>query len=243
MAIPDYDNTAKWWTLFRSAPFWLQVIIAAVVLAGISFCIYLQLGKIRTLQTRNENLEGELSKAERQRDKAEQQLAPFLAAANQHFQDIPEDKRLDALTSKIDDMWTTLQLKLEDIGNGVDSLKQQQSTTEDRSIPQSAMIQMPSSLDKISGWQADIQFTMGNPEAYSLANQIKTVFEKAGWKIKFRQAVRVPIRGLAVTFSEEPSKELQHALLPLFDSFNYPHKAFLDTSHEEKTVEIFVGTK
>jgi hypothetical protein len=185
-----------------------------------------------------------------ERDESQKHLEPFQAAANQHFQDIPEDKRLDALLSKMDDMWTMLQdgnrdilLKLENIGNGVDSLKQQQSTTGDRSIPQSAMIQMTSSLEKISGWQADIQFTMGNPEAYSLANQIKTVFEKAGWKIKFRQAVRVPIRGLAVTFSEEPSKELQHALLPLFDNFNYPHKAFLDTSREEKTVEIFVGTK
>ena len=76
-------------------------------------------------------LKSSLTKVEAERDKAQLQLAPFLATANLHFQDLPEDKRLDGLSEKLDGMLATVQhgdrsilTKLDTIGDAVDSINQ-----------------------------------------------------------------------------------------------------------------------
>ena len=77
------------------------------------------------------HLRASLAKVTAERDKAQLRLAPFLATANRHFENLPEDKRLDSLSKKLDGMLATVQhgdrsilTKLESIGNAVDAMNE-----------------------------------------------------------------------------------------------------------------------
>lgn len=78
-------------------------------------------------------LVSKLNKAEQAKDKAELQLAPFLAAANRSFPEVPKDERLDHLQEKINEMFTASQhadryiiFKLQSIEQMVENIKQMQ---------------------------------------------------------------------------------------------------------------------
>ena len=77
-------------------------IVLAVIVLPTLFTIYQQIVALPKLKDKVSTLESEKSNAEKERDKAELQLAPFLAVAESRFPDTPADKRLDLLLNRID---------------------------------------------------------------------------------------------------------------------------------------------
>ena len=228
------------------------VIVLIVILLPGGFILYQQFvavpklkGNVRTLQTAKR-------KAEQERDKAELKLAPYISLVNQHFQDIPEEERLNTLSEKLDGMLATVQhadrnilLKLDTIGSAVDAINQRPLPSGDRSLSSPAVATMTSSLKAFSDWQVEIVCLWGDGEAHSLSEQIRGVFAGAGWEVNgVNQVIHSkPIRRLVVVFGQQPPGELQRALLPLFDSLGYARSATLDPSQDENKIKIVVGTK
>ena len=93
----------------------------------------------------------------------------------------------------------------------------------------------------------DVEITcvLGDTEGFSLASQLKDVFEQAGWKVNgVNQAVfTVPIKHLVLTFGNEPSPQIQRTLAPLFDSLGYPREAGVNKQLGENLLKIVVGSK
>ncbi len=85
------------------------VLVLIVVFLPTAFTLYQQAIAVPRLKSKATALDTEMQKAERERDKAQIRLAPFLAAANQSFSNAPPDKRLDLLFIKMDDMLTKVQ--------------------------------------------------------------------------------------------------------------------------------------
>jgi hypothetical protein len=198
------------------------------------------------------SLKSALDKAEHDRDKAQLQLAPFLAAANQHFQDIPESGRLDRLSQKVDSMLEKVQdgdrnilLKLTSIESAVGSLSNRPTPAGDRVLAPAVAASLTTSLKPFSDYKVDIVCKMGDGEAHSLADQVRTVFVNAGWEVKgVDQAIfNKPIRRIVLEVNKQPPEPLQRALLPLFDNWGYAREAALNPSLPEKGIKIIVGTK
>lgn len=196
--------------------------------------------------------EEDLRKAEAERRTADTRLAPFLAAADEHFRDVPKVERLSALSKKLDGMMASVQrgdqsilLKLDTIGDAVEALNKRQSPPGDRSIPPTVAKTMTLSLKKFTDWQVEITCLMGDGEAHSLSEQLKVVFANAGWKVSgVNQALfNKPARRIDLTFGSQPPAELQRSLFPLFDSFGYPREAGLNPPQGDKTLKIVVGTR
>ena len=74
----------------------LAIVVIIIVLIPSAAALFQNFVSIR-------KLEKQLEKVESQRDKAELQLAPFLAVANRSFPDVPNDQRLDALINRFND--------------------------------------------------------------------------------------------------------------------------------------------
>lgn len=172
----------------------------------------------KTLSRDLKKTEEALRKAEAKRDKAEMRLAPFLATANQHFQDVPEDKRLNTLSQKFDSMLATVQhgdqnilLKLKSIESAVGSLSQLQPPSGDRSLAPPMVQRLTTSLKEFSSWEVEIVCLMGDGEAHSLAEQIKTMFAKADWKVNgVNQALfSKPVRRLILKVGSPPPEAFQ----------------------------------
>lgn len=64
MAIPEYDNAAKWATFFRSLPLKQKVILSIAVILIMGVLVYFWLGTMRGLQKENTQLKNDLSRAE-----------------------------------------------------------------------------------------------------------------------------------------------------------------------------------
>ena len=103
-----------------------------------------------------------------------------------------------------------------------------------------------SGLKAIPALDVEIMCVMSDTEGFSLALQLKDLFEQAGWKVHgVNQGLFIkPIKHLVFTFGKEPSLELQRTLIPLFDSFGYKRKASIDkklkenSAHEASCVKI-----
>jgi hypothetical protein len=77
-------------------------IVLAVIVLPISFTSYQQLVAVPRLKNQITSLDAEKGKVEKERDKAELKLAPFLAAAERSFPNTPSEKSLDLLLERID---------------------------------------------------------------------------------------------------------------------------------------------
>lgn len=218
----------------------LICIIAIFVIAvPVSFGVYQQFVEVPKLkseisqkQHKIEDLQSNLQKAERERDKAQIQLAPFLAAAERTFPNKAPDQRLDLLLAKLEQA----------IGSVQDAARR---ISPERILDTEVKNTLVSNLKTIQPVDVEITCILGDTEGFTLASQIKSVFEAAGWKVNgVNQAVfTTPIKHLILTFGNAPAHQLQHALAPLFDSLGYARKANLDDKLGEGNIKIVVGSK
>jgi hypothetical protein len=86
--------------------------------------------------------------------------------------------------------------------------------------------------------------TMGNPEAFELADQLHRLFREAGWDVdpSVNQALKVgDIKGVRFVFDKEnlPSSEVQRAVVLILDEFGYEHAMYY--GKPRKFMEVFVG--
>jgi len=65
MSLSEYDNLAKWATLFRRMPFWLKACVVILVISIVSIWAYIQFGPFRQLQSENTRLKNEIAVVER----------------------------------------------------------------------------------------------------------------------------------------------------------------------------------
>ena len=189
-----------------------------------------------------------LCKAEQERDKAQLQLAPFLAVANKTFSESPPDGRLELLADKMDkmigafgDSKQEILLQLTEIKRDIHTIQPSSS----RVLSKNAVQLLIGNLKSTQSLETEILCTMGDNEAFELANQIKNIFKKAAWPVNgVNQAIFArPVKNLIVQFSEIPSRDLQKALLPLFDNLGCPRKAEVNKSLASNKMKIIVGGK
>ncbi|MGB8225814.1 MAG: hypothetical protein WCE45_02945 [Sedimentisphaerales bacterium] len=214
-------------------------IVIAIIVIPVGFSLYLQFVAVPKLkadisqrQQDIQTLKDSVQSAEKERDKAEIQLAPFLAVANQRFPDTPSDKRLELLLAKLDQAIVSVQ----DAARRVSS---------ERSLSPQIQSSLITNLKTIPSLNVEVTCVLSDAEGFALASQIKNVFEKAEWKVNgVNQAVfTVPIKHLVLTFGKEPSPELQRTFSILFDGLGYPREAKLDKKLDENALKIVVGSK
>ena len=208
------------------------VIVLIVIILPAGFTLYQQLVAVPKMKDQITALQTAKREAEQKRDKAELQLAPFLAAAERRFPDTPADKRLDLLLARLDKAITDVQSAARKV-------------SPERSLDPRLKQSLISRLKSLSPLKVEITCVLGDTEVFSLASQLEDVFEQAGWKVNgVNQAVfTVPIKHLVLTFGKEPSREIQATLAPLFDSLGYPREAGLNKELGEDSLKIVVGSK
>jgi hypothetical protein len=214
-------------------------IVITIIVIPVAFSLYLQFVAVPKLkddisqkQQSIQTLKDSVQNAEKERDKAEIKLAPFLAIANQRFPDIPSDKRLELLLAKLDQAIVSVQ----DAARRVSS---------ERSLTPQIQSSLVTNLKMIPSLDVEVTCVLGDTEGFALASQIKNVFEKAEWKVNgVNQAIfNIPVKHLVLTFGKEPSLELQRTISILFDSLSYPREATLDKKLGENALKIVVGSK
>lgn len=208
------------------------IIVIFVIIFPACFALYQQIVSIPKLKAQVNKLESQKNEAEQKRDKAEIQLAPFLAVAERRFPNSPENERLDLLLPKLDKAINDVQ-------------RAARKVLPERTIDPKLKTSIVSNLKAIPALDVEIMCVMGNTESFSLASQLKDLFEQAGWKVHgVNQGVFAkPIKHLVLNFGKEPSLELQQTLALLFDNFGYPRKAGLDKKLKENSMKIIVGAK
>lgn len=217
-----------------------SVQVAIVTAIGIVIVTVITVGHQRSelrrdnknLQTKLDDSHSVLADVKAERDKYQTQLAPFLAVATRRFPDEPTDKRLELLLARLDKAI-----------NDVQSAARKVSP--ERTLSPELRQSLVANLKSIPSLNIEITCILGDTEAFSLASQIKSVFDEAGWKVNgVNQAVfSVPIKRLMLTFGNIPTPQLQQALAPLFDSLAYPKEAGLDAKLGEDNLKIVVGSK
>lgn len=164
------------------------------------------------LNDRIVKLESELTETKRDRDARAAQLAPFLAIANQRFENAPPDKRLDLLLDRIEKLTTTVQ----------DSMAKLQSR---RSLSAEAIARIVGKLNSSPHLDVEVGGMLGDMESLGLANQIKSAFEQSGFKVrKLAQYLpqSEPIYGVSIYFKEKPKLGLINATGQVFTELGQP---------------------
>lgn len=210
----------------------VYIIVLAVIILPAGFTLYQQFVAVPKLKDEVSALQTAKREAEQKRDKAELQLAPFLAVADSRFPDSPADERLDLLLVRLDKAITDVQSAARKV-------------SPERSLDSGMKQSLVASLKSVTPLDVELTCVLGDTEGFSLASQIKEVFEQAGWKVDgVNQAIfTVPVKHLVLTFGKEPSPEIQRTLAPLFDSLGYPREAGLNKQLGDNSLKIVVGTK
>ncbi len=229
------------------------IIVLAVIILPACFTLYQQFVVVPKLKSEVSTLKTQKREAEQKRDKAELQLAPFLAIAKSNFPDTPEDQRLDELSEKLDRIIAesknadrSILLKLRTIEETIGGIQQGTTvSTTKRVISEAVAKRLTSSLKDITDYDVDINCVMGDAEGFALAEQIKEIFSKTNWKVTGvgQSIFSKPITGLIVEFGKQPPAVLQRALLPLFDNLGYPREANLNPKVPGNRLKIIVGGK
>lgn len=208
------------------------IIVLLVIILPTGFTLYLKFVVVPKLKDQLGALQTAKDEAQRERDKAQLQLAPFLAVANRRFPDSPADKRLELLLSKLEQAITDVQSAA-------------RMVSPEHSLDPRLRQSLIDNLKSVPPLDVEITCVLGDTESLSLASQLKDVFEQAGWNVHgVNQSIfKVPVKHLVLMFGKEPSREILRTLAPIFDSFGYPRKAGLNKEIGENTLKIVVGSK
>ena len=231
IAIDDFLDLWK-----RSKLLFLFVIIFILAL-GAYFVIpkFIYMPKLKSELEKKENtikeLEVKISKVEHERDKAQTQLAPFLAVANKKFSESPQDKRLDLLLNRLEQTVDTFQ----DIAKSIPV---------DRKLNQTIKNKIIERLKLIEPLVIEISCIVGDQEAISLAAEFKEIFENADWKVHGITMVIInrPVKTISLIFGKKPSRDILIALAPIFNSLGYPREYVIDEKINNNLLKILVGS-
>ena len=124
-------------------------------------------------------------------------------------------------------------------------MTESQRSAADRVLDLRAKNKMINDLSQYSDWKVKVTAVLGDGEAQVFAEQIKTIFDRAGWSVDGVDLAMFskPVRKVLLEVSEEPPNPMQQALMPLFDNFENPREAFLNNKLPNKTIAVIVGNK
>ncbi len=117
--------------------------------------------------------------------------------------------------------------------------------TAERILPKNIITEMSNKLRNLPQLNVEISCNIGDNEGYTLAEQVKSIFNNAEWKISgvFQSAFVPPAKHILLEFGSQPPKELRKALLPLFDRFGYAREAIIKSNLPDNRLNIIVGSK
>ncbi len=186
MAIPEYDNAAKWAAFFRSLPVRQKIIISIIVALILGIFLYFWLGPMRTLRNENAQLKTDLSEAQKVivtiRDKKDE-----LHRENLHLQELidpikkkaellyPEMETAAAIAKLSEDLQNVRSLATRDVYKPL--IKEQR----DRLV---IALKDLLSAHSTMNLTASIIVQQGNSPRVKVANDLKNYLEEAGWNVK-----------------------------------------------------------
>ena len=219
-------------SLFKRRPILCLLVILGLVCSAV-YAGY-QAITIRNVEKAYNDLEKQLETVKQKRDTLADQLAPFLAAADLRFPDDPPDKRLELLLKR----YEKTMLEVDPVTRKMGPERQLSESVRERVIER---------LKQQQKLKVNITSVLGDSEAYSLAEQLKTVFLNAGWPVS-KGSVRLgifykPQRGCRFYFTKRPSPAMQEIFLEILDTVGEKQKLFLDPQQTEGTLEVVVGSR
>lgn len=207
------------------------------------------------LQKKEENLKEkdlEIVRIVGERNQLETKFAIFVSAADHSYPELPAEQRLERFSKELEKLLNSTKegdkLILLEVGHvldAVETLGQQLLPTGDRVLSASVVELLSKTLKAFSEYQVDVTSLMGDGEAHTLADQIKGIFDSAGWQVNgVNQALfSRPVRRLIIKVDKPPPEALGRAIVHLFNDLGYAPKAILDPKMGEKTIKIIVGKK
>lgn len=216
----------------------LCILFLLIMVLPSLFVSYREFFVVPSLKSSILKLQEENQKMEKQRDKAELQLAPFLATAQARFPDAPPDKRLELLLER-------MERAIQDVTNAANYLGKP------RVLSPSLISNLVSRLKTPATLKAQIVSPVGDSESLSLALQIKDIFSQANWPVvddRVHQVVfNTPRKGLLVMFSlgDTLPPSLPEVIYDLEAALGQPKSSvFCYKQHLQKgLIEIVVGSK
>lgn len=218
-------------SLMKRSPI-IGAIVILILITPTGFYVYQRFFAIecikKQLQESNSKYEAistELQDTKMERDKAQIQLAPFLAIANKNFPQEPQNEQPKLLLDKIEKV-------LCEIKEAADKI------TPQRIIPKDIIDTLIAKLKTLQPLYVQINIPAGDNEAFELATQIKNAFEMANWKVIHRIShitYSKPLKHLYVEFKNKPSNDIFDAILPLYDTFGYQRKFWINEHLSEES--------
>ena len=174
----------------------------------------------------------EVTRLKKEIDDLNLKMRPFFARADHIFPEAAPDSRLNLLVARLD----------EATGG---SNPQIPAAVHDRTISKFNRLYISNRLKSIEPYHVGLECDVNDPEACSLATQIKAIFETAGWQSGHidKKPFHSPAKEMTIEFSDQPPKTLQEALLPLYDHFGYRREGILNPDLPEKSMRIIVGSR
>ena len=212
------------------------LIVLTVIVLPTGFTLYQQFVAVPALKSKVGALQEAKSEAEQQRDKAEIQLAPFLATANARFPDAPPDKRLDLLLGRIEQAVSDVQDAARRIGK-------------ERVLSDYLIKKVVPQLKRQPKMTVSITCVVGDSDGFALAKQLENIFTQAGWPMSdggVSQAVfTAPQKGVQFVFrqNQPPSAALQQPLLEILDAIGQEKRLYIDPNQPQDNLKIVVGSK
>jgi hypothetical protein len=166
-----------------------------------------------------------------QLEEIKQQLAPFLAIANERY---PNSTTSDALHK---------------LATEVKAIQGKTALLEERSLPRSisnqARISAASVLKAESGQEVSVSSVWGDQEALQLALEIKGIFESSGWKVLgvYNVGYSVPVLGILMSTGKAQETAKLVSVVHALRAMDFDPKAVFDSNIPAERVDILVGTK
>lgn len=164
-------------------------------------------------------------------------IDPFIELAKTRY---PKETIDSALQKLIDDI-SKLENKTDIIKEKTDLLEQ---TIRPRSLKQQDFENLVSVLNRFEKREIGITCVMGDQEAFAFATQLKSLFEKSGWKVKgvSQSVFTSPVKGWYIAVNSDPPPETANIVFRAFQSIGITLPGFRNESLPNETVEILVGS-
>jgi len=149
------------------------------------------------------------------------------------------------INKKIDAIREKERISLQTTLNKQDEkLKQIEREVKNRLIPDDKTLLLVKELSVYKGERIEITSVWGDQEAFSFADQLKTIFEKAGWEVYgVNQATyAAPMKGLIIKINNKTNKDRAQELFLIFRSIGF-HSTGITGEEQEKDLGIIVGAK
>jgi hypothetical protein len=177
-----------------------------------------------------QRLKNENTEIKRDRDSKANQLAPFLAIANQQFKSVAPDQRLDLLVDMVRDVQKTLK---------------RLPTVEQRMIQEDAVASAIQLFRQLPPMEVQLAFCIGDSEASVLTDQFEKLFSKSGWHVKPTRhyASITPTRGVIVSIAVTPNESIARALSEIGRGLGQNLILYIDPNTNSNELSIMISGK